>query len=131
MIEVSDEISPYEWLAQEFDRLTILRKMWPAHEVAAIIRRHDIERTAAIAVAPKPRAKAMHLHGVSLEVAKALVELFGGEETDMTVEFIRGGHSGDGFYCWCTDYPEDGAEFLGRASEDSYLSSLATLEDGQ
>ena len=40
-----DEISPYEWLAQEFDRLAILRKMWTADEVAATIRRHDIERS--------------------------------------------------------------------------------------
>ena len=41
---MTDEISPYEWLAREFDRLAILRKMWSAGEVAAIIRRHDIER---------------------------------------------------------------------------------------
>ena len=38
------EISPYEWLAQEFERLAVLRKMWTPFEVAAIIRRHDIER---------------------------------------------------------------------------------------
>ena len=38
------EVSPYEWMAQEFDRLAILRKMWSADEVAAILRRHDIER---------------------------------------------------------------------------------------
>lgn len=43
---VEDEISPYEWLAQEFERLAILRKMWTADEVAATIRRHDIERPA-------------------------------------------------------------------------------------
>jgi len=46
----ADEISPYEWLAQEFERLAILRKMWTAHEVAAMIRRHDIERPAARAL---------------------------------------------------------------------------------
>jgi hypothetical protein len=46
----ADEISPYEWLAQEFDRLAILRKMWTAYEVAAMIRRHDIERPAARAL---------------------------------------------------------------------------------
>lgn len=38
-------ISPYEWLAQEFERLAVLRKMWTAHEIAATIRRHDIERS--------------------------------------------------------------------------------------
>jgi hypothetical protein len=42
-----ETISPYEWLAQEFDRLAILRKMWTALEVAAMIRRHDIYRTSA------------------------------------------------------------------------------------
>lgn len=42
-----DEISPYEWMAQEFERLAILRKMWTADEVAAILRRYDIERPAA------------------------------------------------------------------------------------
>jgi hypothetical protein len=41
--------SPYEWLAQEFDRLAILRKMWTALEVAAMIRRHDIYHTSALA----------------------------------------------------------------------------------
>lgn len=63
----------------------------------------------------------MKINGISLEVAKNLVEQFGGDETDMTVEFIRNGHSGPGFYCWCTEYPEDGATFLGVASEFSYL----------
>ena len=44
MTAENNEISPYEWMAQEFDRLAVLRKMWSAAEVAAIIRRHDIER---------------------------------------------------------------------------------------
>lgn len=65
----------------------------------------------------------MKIHGVSLEVAKNLVEMFGGGETDMTVEFIEDGHSGAGFYCWCTEYPEDGSNYLGPASEYSYLSA--------
>lgn len=64
------------------------------------------------------------LTGVSLEVATNLVEQFGGDETDMTVEFIVGGHSGTGFYCWCTEYPEDGSTYLGSASEYSYLSAI-------
>lgn len=38
------EISPYEFMAREFERLAILRKMWSAAEVAKIIRRYDIER---------------------------------------------------------------------------------------
>lgn len=63
----------------------------------------------------------MHIEGISLEVAKNLLENFGGEETDMTVEFIQEGHSGTGFYAWCTEYPEDGSQFLGKASEHSNL----------
>ena len=39
-----NEISPYEWMAREFDRLAILRKMWSAHEVAATLRRYDTSR---------------------------------------------------------------------------------------
>ncbi|TGQ11196.1 hypothetical protein EN858_14835 [Mesorhizobium sp. M4B.F.Ca.ET.215.01.1.1] len=39
-----ETISPYEWMAQEFDRLAVLRKMWTALEVAATIRNHDIHR---------------------------------------------------------------------------------------
>lgn len=66
----------------------------------------------------------MKIHGISLAVASSLVEQFGGEETDMTVEFIENGHSGTGFYCWCTEYPEDGSTYLGPASEHSYLSAL-------
>ena len=66
----------------------------------------------------------MKVHGISLEVAKNLVALFGGEETDMTVEFIANGHSGPGFYAWCTEYPEDGSDFLGPASEYSFLSAI-------
>jgi len=67
------------------------------------------------------RAGKHKLTGISLEVAKNLVEHFGGEETDMTVQFIENGHSGPGFYSWCTEYPEDGSDFLGAASEYSYL----------
>lgn len=76
----------------------------------------------------------LKVHGISLEVAKNLVEQFGSDETDMTVEFIVGGHSGTGFYAWCTEYPEDGSNFLGPASEHSYLSvidaSKATASEG-
>lgn len=67
----------------------------------------------------------MKLTGISLAVAQTLVEQFGGDETDMTVEFIENGHSGPGFYCWCTEYPEDGSTFLGQASAYSYLPGRA------
>lgn len=67
----------------------------------------------------------MMINGISLAVAEALVEQFGGEETDMTVAFIADGHSGSGFYAWCTEYPEEGSTFLGQASEASYLPRKA------
>lgn len=72
----------------------------------------------------------LKIHGLSLEVAKNLVGLFGGDETDMTVEFIVDGHSGTGFYAWCTEYPEDGSDYLGPVSEYSYLTALASPEKG-
>lgn len=37
------EVSAYEFMAREFDRLAILRKMWSGGEVAGIIRRMAIE----------------------------------------------------------------------------------------
>lgn len=67
----------------------------------------------------------LRVHGLSLEVAQTLVEQFGGEDTDMTVEFVRDGHSGTGFYCWCTEYPEDGSTFIGAPSEFSPLAALS------
>jgi len=62
---------------------------------------------------------------ISLQVAQAFVDLFGGEETDMTIEFIPDGHSGSGFYAWCTEYPEDGSDFLGPASEFSSRAAIS------
>lgn len=90
------------------------------------------ERIAADAPSNPERA-GWRLTGVSLEVATSLAEQFGGNETDMTVEFIVGGHSGTGFYCWCTEYPEDGSTYLGSASEYSYLSAIdaAPAEEAQ
>lgn len=32
---------------------------------------------------------------------------------DLVVEWSTGGHSGPGYYAYCGEYPEDGAEFLG------------------
>ncbi|UJA04199.1 hypothetical protein F9230_07485 [Acinetobacter johnsonii] len=33
-------------------------------------------------------------------------------ETEMSIEFIKDGHSGPGFYCWYSDLPEDGSILL-------------------
>ncbi len=40
------EIGPYEFMAREFERLAVLRKMWSANEVAKILRQYDIEKDA-------------------------------------------------------------------------------------
>ena len=69
----SDEISPYEWMAREFERLAILRKMWNALEVSAILRRYDIERPSEPAPASAPSC---HL-GKALEKIEALDESMG------------------------------------------------------
>jgi hypothetical protein len=34
-------------------------------------------------------------------------------EDEMTIQFIKGGHSGTGHYCWHSEYPEEGSELLG------------------
>ena len=72
-------------------------------------------------VAELEQAHGLIVHGISLEVARNLVEMFGGIQTDMTISFWKEGHSGPGFYCWCTEYPEEGSNYLGPASEQSIL----------
>lgn len=93
---------------------------------------------AALVPAPQPvgevRDARLSINGLSLENVRNLLSLYGGEETDMTVEFIKEGHSGPGFYAWCTEYPEDGTDYLGPASEYSTLPaspSPAAQEDGR
>lgn len=50
---------------------------------------------------------------INLEQAKKILEYFGGEDTLVTIERSKEGHSGDGNYIHCTEYPEEGYEFLG------------------
>lgn len=33
-------------------------------------------------------------------------------ETEMSIEHMKDGHSGDGYYCWYTDLPEEGSILL-------------------
>lgn len=33
-------------------------------------------------------------------------------ETEMSIEFIKDGHSGSGYYCWYTELPEEGSILL-------------------
>ncbi|MDH1532959.1 hypothetical protein [Acinetobacter johnsonii] len=42
-------------------------------------------------------------------------------ETEMSIEFIKDGHSGSGYYCWYYDLPEEGSIILGdEAQEQSH-----------
>lgn len=56
-------------------------------------------------------------------IAKEILEYFGGEEANVTIQWWKEGHSGAGFYIWCTDYPEDGAVYLGMTEDQK------TIED--
>ena len=76
--------------------------------------------------AQEVRAARASLDGITLQVATALVELFGSDDTDMTIQFIADGHSGPGFYAWCTEYPEDGSDFLGPDFDTSEAARLAS-----
>jgi hypothetical protein len=87
--EPGETISAYEFMAREFDRLAVLRKMWSADEVANIIRRMAV---------PSPtenrQAKSEPVAVKALVPSKRLEQLIGsGEATssethDMAVELI-------------------------------------------
>lgn len=57
---------------------------------------------------------------ITLNLAQAthLLNLFGGEPGQMTVSAAAKGHSGPGLYAHCTEYPEEGATYLGSADAD-------------
>lgn len=38
-------------------------------------------------------------------------------ETEMSIEHMKDGHSGDGYYCWYTDLPEEGSVILNEEIE--------------
>lgn len=56
---------------------------------------------------------------IDFRQAKALLELFGGEPTAYTVYYDKNGHSGKGVYAYVTEYPEDGAWYLGETDQDA------------
>lgn len=47
-----------------------------------------------------------------LKQAQDLLEMFGGEEATIVVEY-GDGHSGPGLYAYHEEYPEEGSVFLG------------------
>ena len=59
--------------------------------------------------------------------ATELVEMFGGEPTEITLAYGVG-HSGKGVYASYTDIPEEGAEYLG-ISDDEAMPQPATAPE--
>lgn len=39
-------------------------------------------------------------------------------ETEMSIEFLKDGHSGSGYYCWYYDLPEEGSIILGDEAQE-------------
>ena len=52
---------------------------------------------------------------IDLTQCRELLEQFGGEDTEMSIEYIEDGHSGPGLYVWPTEYPDEGSTLLGEA----------------
>ena len=49
---------------------------------------------------------------LNLHQAQTLLEMFGGEDTLITVDECDTGHSGPGVYAYSTEYPDEGSTFL-------------------
>ena len=54
---------------------------------------------------------------IDIRIAKEILDAFGGEDAKMTLVYCEDGHSGEGYYIYCSDYPEDGAIYLGMAED--------------
>lgn len=39
-------------------------------------------------------------------------------ETEMSIEFMKDGHSGSGYYCWYSELPEEGSIILGEEPQE-------------
>lgn len=86
---------------------------------------------------PSPEAREPAEPSITLNLAqaRALVEFFGGEDTEAKVARVDLGHSGAGLYVWCADYPEEGSVLLdadaapvSQAELDSVLASFKPME---
>lgn len=74
---------------------------------------------------------------ITLRQAEALVALFGGADTEMTVTDLESGRISDqgetlppGLYAFCSEYPEEGAVYLGptEVQDDDILDGPAIGE---
>ena len=59
------------------------------------------------------QAQAVERITIDMKQAAGLLDLFGGESTEFTVMQCNG-HSGHGLYAYVTEYPEEGASYLGK-----------------
>ena len=71
-----------------------------------------------------PQAQAVERIAIDMKQTAELLDLFGGEATEFTVMQCNG-HSGPGLYAYVTEYPEDGASFLGKTDSDATPTSQA------
>lgn len=70
------------------------------------------------ALATGGHAQAVERIVIDMKQAAELLDLFGGEPTEFTVMQCNG-HRGPGLYAYVTEYPEDGASFLGKTDSDA------------
>mgnify|MGYP000208989458 CR=1 FL=1 len=63
---------------------------------------------------------------ITLRQAHELVKFFGGHDAEVTVAapLPAWGEMAPGLYAYCTDYPEEGSDYLGPTEVDDDLSSL-------
>jgi hypothetical protein len=52
---------------------------------------------------------------INLTQVRELIEMFGGEEAEIAVDYIERGYAGDGLYAWHVDYEDEGSTLLGDA----------------
>ncbi len=79
---------------------------------------------ATLAAAPAQAQGASRAITIDFKQATELLEMFGGEPTEVTL--IEGnGHSGAGLYASYTDMPEEGSEFLGVHDDEAVPAAPA------
>lgn len=62
---------------------------------------------------------------ITLRQTQKLLEFFGGHDTEVTIGLALEGMP-PGLYSWCTEYPEEGCQYLGPTEVDDELASNGT-----
>lgn len=68
---------------------------------------------------------------IDLKIAQGILDYFGGEDARVSVEYWKEGHSGEGYYVYSTEYPEDGAVYLGMTEGQEMLAKYRDSRGGQ